>query len=103
MSGRAPDIVGDLSRREAYETDAELGRELAVPVVSSDRTRKAAAGVPSTVRADPNSYAAEARDRTYEENHRVVETSGGPGSATSAALAGLSEAGIAPARDRRAC
>ena len=34
--------------------------------------------------------------------HLLVETSGGPASATGAALAGLSKAGIAPARDRSA-
>lgn len=45
----------------------ELGRELAVPVVSSDRTRKATAGVAPTARADRSSYTPEARDRTYEE------------------------------------
>ncbi len=171
---------------------AKLGRELAVPVVSSDRTRKATAGIPSAVRADPSWYTAEARARTYEEiigragrvidagrgvildatfstshwrqraaaaaqaanaafvwvearcpmdllrqrlaarrqspsvsdadetllgdfirnyepagagdpgPHLLVETSGGSESATSAALVGLSEAGITPARDRRA-
>ena len=46
---------------------AELGRELAVPVVSSDRTRKATAGVSSMARADPSSYTTEARNHTYEE------------------------------------
>ncbi len=170
---------------------AELGRELAVPVVSSDRTRKAIAGLPLTVRADRSSYTTEARDRTYEEilrragqvlaagrgvivdatfstsrwrqraaaaaqaanaifvwveascpvgllqqrlaarrqsrsvsdadetllgdfmrdyqaagagdpaPHLLVETSGGPARATAAALAGLSKAGITPARTRR--
>ena len=172
---------------------AELGRELAVPVVSSDRTRKATAGIPPVVRAEPSSYTIEARDRTYEEvirragqvvgagrgvildatfstsdwrqrvaaaaraanatfawveahcpvellrqrlaarrqtasvsdaddrlledftrdyqpagagdprPHILVDTSGNPVSATSAALAGLSEAGITAVRDRRAC
>jgi uncharacterized protein len=172
---------------------AALGRELAVPVVSSDRTRKATAGVPSMVRADPGLYTVEARDRAYEEIighaaqvvgagrgvildatfsasrwrqraaaaartanatfvwvearcpeellrqrlaarrqrpsvsdaddtlladfmrdyqpagasdpglHLPVDTGGGPASATSAALAGLSAAGITPAGERRAC
>ena len=46
---------------------AELGRELAVPVVSSDRTRKLSAGLPLTARADGYLYEKGERDRTYEE------------------------------------
>ena len=46
---------------------AELGRELAVPVVGSDRTRKLSAGLPLTARADPKLYDEHERERTYGE------------------------------------
>jgi aminoglycoside phosphotransferase family enzyme/predicted kinase len=46
---------------------AELGAELAVPVVSSDRTRKLQAGLSPTAAADAGSYTIAARDRTYGE------------------------------------
>ena len=46
---------------------AELGRELAVPVVSSDRTRKLSAGLPPTSRGDGTLYAKSERERTYGE------------------------------------
>ncbi len=46
---------------------AGLGRALAVPVASSDRTRKVLAGLPPTTRAGAAAYTLEARDRTYEE------------------------------------
>jgi uncharacterized protein len=46
---------------------AELGRELAVPVVSSDRTRKLSAGLPLTTPAHGHVYEKSERDRTYEE------------------------------------
>ena len=46
---------------------AELGRELAVPVVSSDRTRKLSAGLPLTAPADGRLYDKDERDRTYDE------------------------------------
>src|SRR6185369_7393368 len=45
----------------------ELGRELAVPVVSSERTRKLSAGLPLTAPADGHLYETSERDRTYEE------------------------------------
>src|SRR5206468_2767375 len=45
----------------------ELGRELAVPVVSSDRTRKLSAGLPLTAPADAHLYQKDERDRTYDE------------------------------------
>jgi len=44
---------------------AALGRELAVPVISSDRARKLAAGIAATARADASLYDREARDSTY--------------------------------------
>ena len=59
--------VGGLIGSGKSTLAADLGRELAVPVVSSDRTRKAAAGIPEGARADPGAYTPEARDRTYEE------------------------------------
>jgi len=46
---------------------AALGRELAVPVISSDRARKAAAGIAATARADASLYDRESRDSTYVE------------------------------------
>jgi uncharacterized protein len=44
-----------------------LGRRLAVPVVSSDRTRKALAGLAPTAPGDARLYAPTARDRIYDE------------------------------------
>ena len=46
---------------------AELGRELAVPVVSSDRTRKLSAGRSLTTRADASLYGKAEREKTYGE------------------------------------
>jgi predicted kinase len=46
---------------------AALGRELAAPVVSSDRTRKAMAGLGATDRGDERLYTPEAVERTYRE------------------------------------
>jgi len=46
---------------------AALGRELAAPVVSSDRTRKAMAGLGSTDRGDARLYTDEAIERNYRE------------------------------------
>lgn len=44
-----------------------LGRELAVPAISSDRVRKAAAGITPTTRADAHVYDREHRDHVYAE------------------------------------
>ena len=46
---------------------AALGRELAAPVVSSDRTRKAMAGLAPTARGGAELYTPEAVDRNYRE------------------------------------
>jgi aminoglycoside phosphotransferase family enzyme/predicted kinase len=46
---------------------AALGRGLAAPVVSSDRTRKALAGLAATDRGGPELYTAEATEQTYAE------------------------------------
>jgi len=46
---------------------AALGRALAVPVISSDRTRKALAGLAASERAPADLYAPEEIDRTYGE------------------------------------
>jgi hypothetical protein len=72
FSGRPLDrpfliAVGGLIGSGKSTLAAELGRELAVPVVGSDRTRKLQAGLAPTARAEPSSYTAEARDRTYGE------------------------------------
>jgi len=58
-----------------------LGQQLAAPVVSSDRTRKAAAGLAATERGDARLYAPEAVDRNYVEvlsrARRVLESGRG--------------------------
>lgn len=59
--------VGGLIGSGKSTLAADLGRELAVPVVSSDRTRKTQAGLRPTARAAAGSYTKEARDRTYAE------------------------------------
>jgi aminoglycoside phosphotransferase family enzyme/predicted kinase len=51
----------------------ELGRRLAVPVVSSDRTRKAAAGLAPTARGGPELYDPAARASVYEQVLRSAE------------------------------
>src|SRR5262249_19653771 len=52
---------------------AALGQELAAPVISSDRTRKAIAGLPATARGAPALYAPEAIDDNYREVLRRAE------------------------------
>jgi aminoglycoside phosphotransferase family enzyme/predicted kinase len=59
-------VVGGLIGSGKSTLAAELGRELAVPVVSSDRTRKARAGLSPTAPADAGAYTQQARDTTYE-------------------------------------
>ncbi len=56
-----------------------LGRALAAPVVSSDRTRKVLAGLAPTAPGDAHLYAPDARDNIYDEILRragAVLTSG---------------------------
>jgi predicted kinase len=70
FSGRPLDrpfmiVVGGVIGSGKSALAAELGRELAAPVVSSDRTRKLAAGLPLTARADDRLYDEEGRERTY--------------------------------------
>ncbi len=48
-----------------------LGRELAIPVISSDRTRKLAAGLGPTARGDASLYEQEKTARTYAEIVRL--------------------------------
>jgi predicted kinase len=50
-----------------------LGRSLDFPVIDSDRTRKALAGVPVTQPAPADAYAAAFTDRTYDELFRRAE------------------------------
>ena len=73
--------VGGLIGSGKSTLAAELGRELAVPVVSSDGTRKLSAGLPLTSRADTKLYGESDRERTYVEvirrSSRVVESGRG--------------------------
>jgi aminoglycoside phosphotransferase family enzyme/predicted kinase len=50
-----------------------LGRALGVPVIDSDRTRKALAGVPATRPAPPDAYAAAFTRRTFDELFRRAD------------------------------
>jgi aminoglycoside phosphotransferase family enzyme/predicted kinase len=59
--------VGGLIGSGKSTLAAELGRELAVPVVGSDRTRKLRAGLAPTARAEASAYTPEGRDQTYDE------------------------------------
>jgi aminoglycoside phosphotransferase family enzyme/predicted kinase len=60
-------VVGGVIGSGKSVLAAELGRELAAPVVSSDRTRKLAGGLPLTARADASFYHHDERERTYAE------------------------------------
>jgi uncharacterized protein len=60
-------VVGGLIGSGKSALAAALGQELAVPVVSSDRTRKLVANLPLTAKADPSLYAREQREGTYAE------------------------------------
>ena len=59
--------VGGLIGSGKSTLAADLGRELAVPVVSSDRTRELSAGLPLTAPAEGRLYGKSGRDRTYGE------------------------------------
>ena len=61
--------VGGLIGSGKSTLAAELGRELAVPVVSSDRTRKLSAGLPLTTNADRSLYTKDERERIYGGGH----------------------------------
>jgi aminoglycoside phosphotransferase family enzyme/predicted kinase len=72
FSGRPLDrpflvAVGGLIGSGKSTLAADLGRELAAPVVGSDRTRKEQAGLPPTAPANASSYTVEGRDQTYAE------------------------------------
>ncbi len=56
-----------------------LGRSLDVPVLSSDRTRKALAGVPPTEQAPAEAYTAAFTGRTYDELFRRADVVLGSG------------------------
>ena len=60
-------VVGGVIGSGKSTLAAELGRELAVPVVSSDRTRKLSAGLPLTKPVDESFYGDQGRERTYGE------------------------------------
>ena len=60
-------VVGGVIGSGKSSLAAALGRELALPVISSDRVRKAMAGIPATVRGDAGLYTAEAVERNYGE------------------------------------
>jgi uncharacterized protein len=60
-------VVGGLIGTGKSTLAAALGRELAVPVVSSDRVRKALAGLAPTERGGPALYEPAAVERVYDE------------------------------------
>jgi aminoglycoside phosphotransferase family enzyme/predicted kinase len=59
--------VGGVAGSGKSTLAAALGRELAVPVIGSDRVRKAVAGIAPGTRGGPELYTAEAVDRNYCE------------------------------------
>jgi uncharacterized protein len=59
--------VGGLIGSGKSTLAGELGRRLAVPVISSDRTRKLSAGLEPTARGGAELYDQAARDRVYEQ------------------------------------
>ena len=70
--GRHPSLIavgGVIGSGKSTLAEA-LGRALAAPVVSSDRTRKVLAGRAPTARGGAGLYAPDARDRVYEESLR---------------------------------
>jgi aminoglycoside phosphotransferase family enzyme/predicted kinase len=56
-----------------------LGRSLGVPVVDSDRTRKALAGIPPTKQASAEAYSGEFTRQTYDELFRRADVVLGSG------------------------
>lgn len=58
-------VVGGMIGSGKSTLAAALGRALATPVVSSDRTRKARAGMAPTARADAKLYTVPERERIY--------------------------------------
>jgi predicted kinase len=63
-------VIGGMIGSGKSTLAATLGGELAVPVIGSDRTRKALAGLPLTERAPPGLYTPENVERTYQELFR---------------------------------
>jgi uncharacterized protein len=60
-------VVGGVVGSGKSTLAAALGRQLAAPVISSDRVRKATAGLAPTARGDAGLYTAEAVERNYRE------------------------------------
>ena len=60
-------VVGGVIGSGKSTLAAALGRQLAAPVISSDRVRKAAAGIAPTARGDAGLYTPEAVERNYRE------------------------------------
>jgi uncharacterized protein len=60
-------VVGGVVGSGKSTLAAALGRELAAPVISSDRTRKALAGLTPTERGGTELYAPDEIERTYRE------------------------------------
>jgi aminoglycoside phosphotransferase family enzyme/predicted kinase len=78
FSGRPLDVpfviaVGGMIGSGKSTLASALGRALAVPVVSSDQTRKAMAGIAATARGDAELYTPGAVARTYREILRRAE------------------------------
>jgi aminoglycoside phosphotransferase family enzyme/predicted kinase len=74
-------VVGGIVGSGKSTLASALGQALAAPVISSDRTRKAVAGLAATARGDARLYAPEAVDRNYREvlsrARRVLESGRG--------------------------
>jgi aminoglycoside phosphotransferase family enzyme/predicted kinase len=67
-------VVGGVVGSGKSTLAAALGRELALPVISSDRVRKAAAGIAPTARGDAALYTVEAVERNYGEVLRRAQS-----------------------------
>jgi aminoglycoside phosphotransferase family enzyme/predicted kinase len=69
-TGRPVIAVGGLIGAGKSTLAEALGRSLGLPVIASDRTRKALAGVSATQPAPAEAYSAAFSDRTYDELFR---------------------------------
>jgi hypothetical protein len=100
-------VIGGIIGSGKSTLAAALGRELAAPVVSSDRTRKASAGIAPTARSAPSLYDKEHTERNcaevvFDPGPRFsVDTCGSVPASVQASLHQLATAGIVPVVDER--